>query len=115
MVFTVAWSGWLYFTKSSAVNEIPFREDRSFIHVFSWTGWIETQLIFSMLASPRTFYPSVEKHIISKGYQPLFKEMAEKLNIEFLFCLDFEMIKKPKNWNVVFDTHVKKFIGGRNL
>ena len=64
----------------------------------------KTRLIFAMLASPTTFYPKFQKtYYFKKEYQPIFKEMAEKLNIEFVPCLDFEMIKKLENCLLVLD------------
>ena len=63
----------------------------------------KTRLIFSMLAA-ETFHPAFAKtYYFYKEYQPLFTEMAQKLNIEFVPCLDFEMIKDLKNCLLVFD------------
>lgn len=63
----------------------------------------KTRLIFSMLAS-KTFHPSFKKTFyFYKEYQPLFKEMAEKLKIEFIPCLDFTMIKQLQDCLLVFD------------
>ena len=57
-----------------------------------------------MLASPRTFYPKLLKfYYFCEEYQPLFKEIAEKLNIEFVPYLDFETFEKLENCSVVFD------------
>ena len=69
----------------------------------------KTRLIFAMIASPTTFYPKLQKtYYFYKEYQPLFKEMAGKLNIEFVPCLDFEMIKKLENCLLVFDDSCKE-------
>ena len=38
-----------------------------------------------------------------KGYQPLFNEMAKKLKIEFVPCLDFSKIKKLEDCLLVLD------------
>ena len=58
----------------------------------------KTQLMFAMLALPTTFYPKVQKtYYFYKEYQPLFRERSEKLSIELVPCLDFEMIKKLQN------------------
>ena len=63
----------------------------------------KTRLIFSMLVF-RTFRPSFKKTFyFYKENQPLFKEMAKKLNIEFVPCLDFSMTKKLENCLLVFD------------
>ena len=76
--------------------------------VYSWL-WLgpggsgKTRLIYSMLASPTTFYPPIEKTFyFYKEYQPLFQEMSERLNLEFIPCLDFEMIK-----NTTYEIFVK--------
>ena len=63
----------------------------------------KTRLIFSMLAS-QTFHPKFEKiYYFYKEFQPIFKEMSEKLVIEFVPCLDFQMIKELRNCLLVFD------------
>ena len=63
----------------------------------------KTGLIFSMLAS-KTFRPSFKNTFyFYKEYQPLFNEMAKKLNIEFVPCLDYSMIKKLEGCLLVFD------------
>ena len=77
------------------MNKIIFTNDRLFMALVGPGGSGNTRLIFSMLASPTTFYPPIEKTFyFYKEYQPLFQEMSERLNIEFIPCLDFEMIKK---------------------
>ena len=64
----------------------------------------ETRPIFSMLASPTTFYPLIEKTFhFYKEYQPLFQEMSERINTEFFPRLDFEMIKNLEKCLLVFD------------
>ena len=64
----------------------------------------KTRLVHSMLASPTPFYPTIEKTFyFYKEHQPLFKEMSERLNLEFIPCLDFEMIKNLENCVLVFD------------
>ena len=85
------------------MNKIIFRSDRLFLSVVGPGGSGKTRLIFSMLAS-RTFRPSFKKTFdFYKEYQPLFNEMAKKLNIEFVPCLDFSVIKKLEDCVLVFD------------
>ena len=43
------------------------------------------------------FQPSNKLFSFYKEYQPLFQEMSERLDIEFIPCLNFEMIKNLKN------------------
>ena len=86
------------------MNKIIFTNDRLFMSLVGPGGSGKTRLIFSMLASPTTFSPNIVKtYYFYKEYQPLFKEMASKLNIEFIPCLDFEMIKKLEKCLLVFD------------
>ena len=69
------------------------------------SGSGKTRLIFKMLASPTTFKPTLGKiYYFYKEYQHLFKEMQDKIeDIEFLPCLEFEMIKNLENCLLVFD------------
>ena len=79
-----------------------FTNDRLFKSLVGPGGWSKTRLMFAMLASPTTFYPKIQKaYYYYKEFQPLF--IIEKLNIEFVPCLDFEMIKKLENCLLVFD------------
>ena len=85
------------------MNKIIFTSDRLFMSVVGPGGSGKTRLIFSMLAS-ETFHPKFEKtYYFYKEYQPLFKEMSEKLDIEFVSCLNFQMIKQLENCLLVFD------------
>ena len=86
------------------MNKIIFTNDRSFLALVGPGSSGKTRLIHSMLASPTTFYPPIEKTFyFYKEYQPLFQEMSERLNVEFIPCLDFEMIKNWENCLLVFD------------
>ena len=67
-------------------------------------GSSRARLIFAMLASPTIFIPSFkEPTTFTKKISKLFKEMVEKLSIEFVPCLDFEMINKLENCGLVSD------------
>ena len=86
------------------MNKIIFTNDRLFMAIVGPGGSGKTRLIYSMLASSTTFSPPIFKtYYFYKEYQPLFKEMSEKLDIEFIPCLDFEMIKNLENCLLVFD------------
>ena len=87
------------------MNKIIFTNDRLFMSVVGPSGSGKTRLIFKMLASPTTFKPTLGKiYYFYKEYQPLFKEMQGKIeDIEFLPCLEFEMIKNLENCLLVFD------------
>ena len=88
------------------MNKIIFTNDRLFMALVGSGGSGKSHLIYWMLASP-TFYP--KKHFIEKTFlfykenQPLFQNMSERLNIEFIACLDFKMIKNLENCLLVFD------------
>ena len=75
-----------------------------------------TRLIFSMLFL-KLFCLSFNKTIcFSKKFQTLFIELATKLNIEFVPCLDFGMIKKLEGCPLVVEDsseeihHEKEFV-----
>ena len=85
------------------MNKIIFTTDRLFMSVVGPSGSGKTQLIFSMLAA-KTFYPRFEKiYFFYREFQPTFKEIERKLNIEFVSCLDFELIKTLENCLLIFD------------
>ena len=83
--------------------KIIFTNDRLFMALVGSGGSGKTRLIYLMLASP-TFSPPIGKFFyFYREYQPLFQEMSERLNIEFIPCLDFEMIKNFGKLLLVFD------------
>ena len=85
------------------MNKIIFTNDRLFMAVVGPGGSGKTRLIFSMLAS-QTFHPGFSKvFYFYKEYQPLFSEMEKNLNIEFVPCLDFDMIKNLEDCLLIFD------------
>ena len=86
------------------MNKFIFTNDRLFMALVGPGGSGKTRLIYSMLSSPTTFYPPIEKTFnFYREYQPLFQGMSERLNIEFIPCLDFEKIKNLENCLFVFD------------
>ena len=92
------------------MNKIIFTNDRLLMSVVGPSGSGKSRLIFKMLASPTTFKPTLGKiYYFYKEYQPLFKEMQDKIeDIEFLPCLEFEMIKNLENCLLVFDDSCKE-------
>ena len=67
------------------------------------SGSGKTRLISSMLTS-KTFYFRFEKfYYIYGDFQLDFKEVEKKMNIEFINCLDFEMIKTLQDCLLIFD------------
>ena len=75
-----------------------------------------TRFIFAMLASPTNFHPNLQKtYYFYKDYQPLFKEMAEKLNVEVVPCIDSEMTRKLENCFLVFDESCEEIYQQKNF
>ena len=86
------------------MNKIIFTNDRLFMALVGPGGSGKTRLNYSMLASPTKLYPPIEKTFyFHKENQPRFQKMSERLNIELIPCLDFEMIKNLENYLLVFD------------
>ena len=86
------------------MNKIINTNDRLFMSMVGPSGSGKTRLIFEMLVSNSTFYPRISKtYFFYKEHQPIFTEMRKKIDIEFVPCLDFEMIKKLQNCLLVFD------------
>ena len=85
------------------MNKIIFTNDRFFMAVVGPGGSGKTRLIVSMLAS-QTFHPGFSNvFYFYKENQPLFIEMEKNLNIEFVPCLDFDMIKNLEDCLLIFD------------
>ena len=96
--------GWLYTAQLTSMNKIIFPNDRLLMYLVGPGGSEKTRLIFAMFASPTTFCPKLQKICyFYKENKPLFREKTEKLNIKFVPCLGFEMIKKLENCSLVFD------------
>ena len=61
------------------INLIIFTNDRLFMALVGPVGSGKIRLICSMLDSPTTFYPPIEKTFyFYKEYQPLFQELSER-------------------------------------
>ena len=85
------------------MNKIIFTTERVFMSVVGPSGSGKTRLIFSMLTS-KTFYPRFGKiYYFYRDFQLEFKEVEKKMNIEFINCLDFEMIKTLQDCLLIFD------------
>ena len=90
------------------MNEIIVNDDRQFMSVVGPRGSEKTRIVFSMLASTSIDRPVEKTCFYDKDYEPLFKQMAEKLDFEFVPCLDFETIKKLRNGLLVFADSCKE-------
>ena len=98
------------------MDKIIIINGRQFMSLVGPGGWGKTRLRISMLASSTTFYTKRQEfyHFYTE-LQPLFKVRAEKLNIEFVPCLAFEVIEKIEICLLVIDDRKSKSIPRRNL
>ena len=99
----------------------------SFMSLVGPDGSRKTQLILSMLASPRTFYPNVEKHNNSKGYPTSVQrngrktehrisllfglwddKKAEKLDASFWYSCE-EIYRRKEFVKIAMDRRLKTF------
>ena len=75
------------------MNEIIFTTERVFMSVVGPSESGNPRLIFSMLTS-KTFNPRFQKsYYFYREFQQIFKEVEKRMNIEFISCLDFDLIK----------------------
>jgi adenylate kinase family enzyme len=85
------------------MNKLIFTEDRVFMTVVGPSGSGKTQLIYQMLAG-NTFYPKFDKiYFFYQEMQHLYSKMRSELNIQFVPCIDFEMIEKLTDCLLIFD------------
>ena len=85
------------------MNKVIPTDERVFMAVVGPSGSGKTQLIHKMLKGS-TFVPRFDKiYYFYQEYQPLYDEMQKDLNIEFVPCIDFEMIEKLNNCLLIFD------------
>lgn len=67
------------------------------------SGSGKSLLIYQMLKG-HTFHPRFEKiYFFYQEYQPLYDSMQKDFNIEFISCINFEMIENLENCLLVFD------------
>lgn len=85
------------------MNKVIFTNERVFMAVVGPSGSGKTELIYKMLRGS-TFYPKFEKiYFFYRENQPLYSKMTKELNIEFVSCIDFDMIEKLENCLLIFD------------
>ncbi len=85
------------------MNRLIFTEDRLFMAIVGPSGSGKTQLIYRMLTG-NTFYPSFNKiYFFYQEYQQLYTKMQAELDIEFVPCVDFEMVEKLTDCLLIFD------------
>ncbi len=80
------------------MNKIISTDERVFMSLVGPSGSGKTQLIYEMLTNG-TFQPPFDKILyFYQHYQPLYSKMQETVdNIEFIKCIDFEMINNLEN------------------
>jgi len=85
------------------MNKVIFTEDRLFMTVVGPSGSGKTQLIYQMLVG-NTFYPKFTKiYFFYQEYHKLYTKMQAELNIEFVPCVDFDMVEKLSDCLLIFD------------
>ena len=99
---SLLWRAVGYFMPNpKTMNKIFFTTENVFMPVAGPSGWGKTRLVFSMLTS-KTFYRRFEKVTISIQIFNVFREV-QKMKIEVINCLDFEMIKTLQDCLLTFD------------
>ena len=97
------------------MNKTIFTTERVFMSVAGPSGSGKTRLIFSMQSS-KTFYPRFEQIYYFYGdFQLEFKEVEKKMNIEFINCLDFEIIKTLQDCLLNFDDSCEEIYQGKDF
>ena len=92
------------------MNKIIFTSDRVFMAVVGPSGSGKTQLIQKMLAGS-TFYPKYSKiYYFYREYQQIYSKMQTEHNIEFVPCVDFDMVEKLSDCLLIFDDSCEKNI-----
>ena len=85
------------------MNKVIFTENRLFMAIVGPSGSGKTRLIHQMLTG-NTFYPKYDRiFFFYQEYQSIYDQMRSELNIEFVQCIDFEMIEKLQNSLLIFD------------
>ena len=85
------------------MNKVVLTDERVFMAVVGPSGSGKTRLIYKMLTGP-TFYPRFNKiYYFYQEYQTIYDDMQRYLNIEFIPCIDFDMIEKLENCLLIFD------------
>lgn len=97
------------------MNKIIFTNDRMFMAVVGPSGSGKSELIYKMLKGG-TFSPPFEKiYFFYQEYQPLYDQMQTTLNIEFIPCINFEMIKNLENCLLIFDDSCEEIYQDKNF
>ena len=97
------------------MNKIIFTTERVFMSVVGPSGSGKTRLIFSMLTS-KTFYPRFQKiYYFYREFQQIFKEVEKRMNIEFISCLDFDLIKTLQECLLIFDDSCEEIYQDKNF
>ena len=85
------------------MNKVILTKDRLFMTVVGPSGSGKTQLIYQMLTG-KTFYPKYDKiYFFYREYQQIYQKMETELNIQFIGCIDFDMIDNLADCLLIFD------------
>lgn len=85
------------------MNKVIFTKDRLFMTIVGPSGCGKTQLIHRMLKG-KSFYPRFDKiYFFYQEWQPIYQNMQMELNIQFVPCVDFDMIVNLTDCLLIFD------------
>ena len=92
------------------MNKVIFTKDRLFMTIVGPSGCGKTQLIHRMLKG-KSFYPRFDKiYFFYQEWQPIYQNMQMELNIQFVPCVDFDMIVNLTDCLLILMIHAKKFM-----
>ena len=85
------------------MNKVVLADDRLFMAVVGPSASGKTRLIFDMLLN-NTFEPAFSKiYYFYKEYQAIFDKFTGKLPIEYVNCLNFDLINSLQDCLLIFD------------
>ena len=97
------------------MNKVILTDRRLFMAVVGPSGCGKTQLIYRMLIG-NTFYPKYDKvYFFYRHYQDIYRVMQSTLDIEFVQCIDFDMIEKLNNCLLIFDDSCEEIYDDKNF
>lgn len=97
------------------MNKVILTDERVFMAVVGPSGSGKTRLVHKMLAG-NTFQPKLPKvYYFYRHYQEIYNKMKRDVNIEFLPCIDFDMIEGLTDCLLVFDDSCEEIYNDRRF
>ena len=100
VVFAIVWHSWIHFTESEIMNRMIFTTDWLFMTLVGPGGSGKARLIHAMLVFPTSYWQNL---VFLQRVSTFLQNNGGKLDIEFVSCWDFEMIRKLENCLLVSD------------